>query len=40
MNKKRFDELVGDVLEAVAIVVGYVLAVLGAAWAMQWLLSL
>lgn len=40
MNKKRFDELVGDVLEVVAIVVGYVFAVLGAAWAMQWLLSL
>lgn len=40
MKKKRFDELVGDAMEAMAIVVGYVLAVLGATWAMQWLLSL
>jgi hypothetical protein len=40
MNWKQFSNLVADVLEGLAIVVGCALAVLGAAWGMQWLLRL
>jgi len=40
MNKKRLATLLVDGAEAGAIVVGYLLAVLGAAWGIEWLLSL
>jgi len=40
MNKNRLATLLADGAKVVVIVVGYVLAVLGTAWGMQWLLRL
>ena len=40
MNKKSLSALLSGSAEAGVIVVGYLLAVLGAAWGIEWLLSL